>query len=89
MPKVISTHNVEDVDNWLRYRAERAELVGTLGGRNVVDLVAQDGSQTVGLSFEVDDVDALLARMQSPSAELAEAMQRHGVLPPITTFVER
>jgi hypothetical protein len=60
-----------------------------MGGRNVVDLVAQDGSNVVVVSADVDDVAALLAGLASPPPELAEVMERHGVVMPMTIFVEK
>ena len=88
MPKVVITHNVADVDAWLQHRAERAEALAGLGGSNVVDHVAQDGSKVVAVAADVEDVDALMAALSSPPPEVAEAMQRHGVLPPLTTYVQ-
>ena len=40
MPKMVITHNVVDVGNWLQYKAERAAAVAALGGSNAMDLVA-------------------------------------------------
>lgn len=42
MPKVVVTHNVVDVNESLQFKSERADAIGALGGRNVVDHVAQD-----------------------------------------------
>ena len=89
MPKIVITHSVVDVDNWLQFKAERASSIGAMGGTNVVDHVAQDGSNTVALSADVADVEAVLAGIASPPAELADAMQRHGVLPPLVVYVEK
>jgi hypothetical protein len=88
MPKVIITHDVADVETWLKGKADRAEAVGTMGGSNVVDHVAQDGSNRIALSADTDDVDALLAAIASPSPELAAKMKEHGVIPPLTVYVE-
>ncbi len=89
MPKMIITHNVADVDNWLTFKAERADAVHSLGGRNAVDLVALDGSNVVAVSADVDDVGAMMASLASPPAEVGSAMERHGVLPPLMAFVEK
>jgi hypothetical protein len=89
MPKVVLTHSVADVDTWLQFKSERAEGIATLGGSNGVDHVAQDGSNTVAIAVEVDDVAGLMATLSSPPAELATLMERHGVLPPLTAYVER
>jgi hypothetical protein len=85
---MVVIHDVQDVDGWMKYKAERAEVVGAMGGSNVVDHVAEDGSKTVALTIDVNDVKAVLAQLASPSPELMEAMQRHGVVPPLQVFVE-
>ena len=89
MPKIVITHGVVDVDNWLKGKSERAEAIGAMGGRNVVDHVAQDGSKVIAVAFDADDVDTVTTAMASPPAEMAAAMERHGVLPPFTVYVER
>jgi len=89
MPKVVITHNVTDVDTWLGFKAERAGAIESLGGSNVVDQVALDGSNRVVVSLDVDDVDALVATLASPPPEMGEIMGRHGVVPPLTVYVEK
>lgn len=89
MPRIIVVHDVEDVDQWLRHKAERAEAISSMGATNVVDYVAQDGSSTVAISADVRDVDAVVAATSSPGPELTEAMQRHGVLGPVKVFIEK
>ena len=89
MPRVVVTHAVEDVDRWLNFKQERAEAIGTMGGKNVVDHVAEDGSKAIAITCDVDDVDTVVAAVASPPPELAAAMQSHGVIPPLTIYVER
>lgn len=89
MPKVIITHEVADVDTWLKGKADRAEAVSSMGGSNVVDHVAQDGSNRIAISADADDVDALMAGIESPPPEVLAKMQEHGVIPPLTVYVER
>jgi hypothetical protein len=89
MPKVVVTHSVVDLEKWLQGKSERAEAIGTMGGRNVVDHVAHDGSNTVAISADVEDVAGVVATLASPPAELAAAMERHGVLPPVAVYVEQ
>ena len=88
MPRIVITHGVDDVDTWLEGKAERVEALGTLGGSDVVDHVARDGSAAVAVSVDVDDVDRVLETIAAPPAELADAMERHGVQPPLTVYVE-
>ncbi len=89
MPKMVITHSVVDVDNWLKFKAERANAIAGMGGANVVDHVAHDGSNTVAVTAQTDDVAAVMAAIASPSPELGAAMERHGVIPPLTVYVEK
>ena len=88
MPRIIVTHSVIDVDNWLKGKSERAGAIAAMGGSNVVDHVAHDGSKTVAISADVDDVEAVMATMAS-SPEMAATMERHGVVPPLAVYVAK
>ena len=89
MAKVVLTHAVEDVERWLGFKGERAASIGAMGGSNVVDHVAADGGKNVAISMDVADPAAFQAGLASPPPELAAAMQRHGVIPPVTALVEK
>ncbi len=89
MPKMVVTHAVSDVDNWLKGKTERADAIAGMGCTNVVDYVAEDGSKAIAITAEVQDVSAVMAAMGSPSPEVAAAMERHGVLPPLTVYIQR
>ncbi len=89
MPKVVITHNVVDVAKWLEFKSERADSIAALGGSNVVDHVSQDGSNTVAVAADVDDVAGLLAALSSPPPEVGAVMEKHGVIPPLAIFVEQ
>jgi hypothetical protein len=54
----------------------------------VTDYVAQDGSNNIAVSADVGDVDGLKAMLAAPPADIADQMQAHGVLPPITAYIE-
>lgn len=83
MPKVVFTHAVVDIDRWLKGKADRAQL-----GSNVVDYVAEDGSNNIAITADVDDFAALQAMLAAPPAEVQAQMDEHGVVPPITTYIE-
>jgi len=87
MPKVVITHGVSDVGNWRKGKEERAGAIGAMGGVNVVDYVAQDGSKAVAITFDTDDVATVVETIASPPPELADAMKRHGLIPPLTIYV--
>lgn len=87
MPKVVVTHNVVDVNKWLEFKSERADAIAMLGGSNVVDHVAQDGSNSVAIAADLDDVEGFMATVASPPPEVGAIMERHGVLPPLTMYI--
>ena len=89
MPKMVITHGVVDVGNWLSFKAERAEAIAGMGGLNAVDLVAEDGSNAVAIIGDADDPAAVMAALASPPADLGEAMERHGVVPPLKIYIEK
>ena len=88
MPKIVVTHGVVDIDRWLEGKAERAAAIESGTGSNVVDHVAQDGSNNVAISADVSDLDAMGAMLASPSPEILAAMEAHGVVQPLTLYVE-
>jgi hypothetical protein len=89
MAKVVITHGVVDVDQWLKGKEERSAAIGGMGGTDVVDHVALDGGTAIALTFNTDDLDAVMATLADPPAELVDAMDRHGVVPPLMAYVER
>ena len=89
MPRIVVLHDVEDIGNWLKHKAERADAIAKMGATDVVDHVALDGSKTVAITANSDDVDAVVAATASPGPELMDAMHRHGVVPPVKIFVEK
>jgi len=88
MPKIVITHAVTDVERWLKYKQERVEQLASFA-THVTDHVAADGSKNVSVTADVSDMAALQAVMTNPSPELAAAMDRHGVIPPLTAYVEK
>ena len=88
MSKVVMTHAVRDIDRWLQGKAERAAAVEAGTGSNVTDYVAQDGSNNIAITADVADPAALEALLASPPAEMVATMEEHGVVQPITVYVE-
>ena len=85
MPRVVFTHAVSDVDHWASKHAFRVEAFSTWGS-NVVDYLNAEGGNTVSVSVDVHDMDAMKASMET--TEMAAAKAAHGVLEPISMFVE-
>jgi hypothetical protein len=88
MPRVVLTHAVVDIERWLQGKAERAEAIESGSGSNVVDYVAHDGSNNIAVSADVSDLATMQAMLASPPPEMLARMQEHGVVPPITAYVE-
>jgi hypothetical protein len=77
MPKVIATHEVDDVAHWLS-SPKRVEVFGELAS-DIVTFVDPQNPKRVGLSMNVPDLAAFQAMLQSPAG--AEAMKYDGVHP--------
>ena len=88
MPRIVATHRVEDLPRWLAGKADRAAAIESASGSNVVDHVAQDGSNNIAITADVSDLAALGALLSSPSPEVAATMEAHGVVQPIVVYVE-
>jgi hypothetical protein len=88
MPRIVATHRVEDLPRWLAGKADRAAAIESASGSNVVDHVAQDGSNNIAITADVGDLSELESMLGSPSPETAALMQSHGVLQPIVVYVE-
>ena len=88
MPRIVITHAVVDVERWLKGKAGRAEAIESASGTNVIDYVAQDGSNNIAVTADVKDLDAAQAMLASPPPEVAAKIEEHGVMPPITAYIE-
>jgi hypothetical protein len=88
MPKVVITHAVQEIDRWLAGHAERAAAIESGTGSNVTDYVAADGSNNIAITADVADIDALTAMLASPAPEVLARMEEHGVVQPITAYIQ-
>jgi hypothetical protein len=88
MPKVVITHAVQDIDRWLQGKAERAAAIESGTGSNVIDYVAQDGSNNIAVTADVADPEAMKSMMAAPPAEVVALMEAHGVVQPLTVYIE-
>lgn len=85
---MVVTHAVVDVERWLEGKAERAEAIESGSGSNVQDYVAADGSTNIAVTADIADVDAMRAMLASPPPEVLAKMEAHGVVPPLTAYIE-
>jgi hypothetical protein len=79
---------VVDIPRWLEGKAERAAAIESGSGSNVIDYVAADGSNNIAITADVADLEAMNAMLASPSPEDAALMEQHGVVPPLTAYIE-
>ena len=77
MPKLVATHEVDDVAHWLA-SPKRAEVFAGIATNLQTYVLPGDGNR-VALSMEVADMDALDAMMKGDAA--AAAMKHDGVRP--------
>jgi hypothetical protein len=76
MPTVIAYHEVEDTDHWL-HSSRREEFFGPLGVSGIRTFVDPENPKRVGVLMDVPDMDALMAKLQTPAG--AEVMDSDGV----------
>jgi hypothetical protein len=88
MPKIVISHRVADVERWLKGKEERIATFSPFA-HNITDHVAADGSNHVAVTADIDDMAGAQAMMASPSPEAAATAERHGVIQPVTTFIEK
>ena len=88
MPRVVITHAVEDLERWLQGKAERAAAIESGTGSNVTDYVAHDGANNIAVTADVSDLESLQSMLASPPADVLATMEAHGVVQPITVYVE-
>ena len=85
MPRLVFTHEVDDVAHWLA-SPKRAEVFAGIA-TNMQTYVLPGDSNRVALSMEVADMDAMQAMMESDAG--AEAMKHDGVRPDtVVVYVE-
>jgi hypothetical protein len=88
MPRVVITHAVADIDRWLQGKAERADAIESGTGSNVTDYVAHDGTNNIAVTADVSDLATLQGMLASPPPDVLAAMEAHGVIQPISAYIE-
>ena len=54
----------------------------------MTDYVASDGSNNIAITADVADLGALQGMLASPPPDILAAMEAHGVVQPISAYVE-
>jgi hypothetical protein len=80
MPKVIVTATVNNVEEWLKFKAEMVPAMAAVASDGS-SYVAMDGSNHVASTWDVADMEAFQAAQSSFSDDLAAAAQRAGMIP--------
>jgi hypothetical protein len=80
MPKIIVTAAVNDVEEWLKFKAEMVPAMSAVASDGS-SYVALDGSRQVASTWDVPDIEAFQAAQNSLSPELAAAAKRAGMIP--------
>ena len=85
MPKIIVTAAVNDVEEWLKFKAEMVPAMSAVASDGS-SYVAMDGSNQVASTWDVPDMEAFNGALNSLSPEMAEAAQRAGMIPSTTVI---
>jgi hypothetical protein len=85
---MVITHDVLDIERWLKGKEERSAALSGVGA-DVIDFVATDASNRVAVSAAIHDTAALQALLDAPTPEVVALMEAHGVVPPLTVYVEK
>jgi hypothetical protein len=88
MPKVVITHAVVEIDRWSEGKAERAAAIESGSGSNVVDYVAEDGSNKIAIPADVSDPVAMQARLASPPPDVLAEWKNTESFHPFTAYIE-
>jgi len=80
MPQIIVTAAVNDVEEWLKFKAEMIPAMSAVASDGA-SYVAADGSNRVASTWDVPDMEAFQAAQRSFAPELAATAQRAGMIP--------
>jgi len=80
MPQIIVTAAVNDVEEWLKFKAELVPAMSAFASDGA-SYVAMDGSNKVASTWDVPDMEAFQAAQGSLSPEVAAAAKRAGMIP--------
>jgi hypothetical protein len=80
MPQIIVTAAVNDVEEWLKFKAEMVPAMSTVASDGA-SYVAMDGSNQVASTWDVPNIEAFQAAQGSFSPALAAAAERAGMIP--------
>jgi len=88
MPKLVVTAAVKDVEAWLKFKPDLIAQMSAVASDGT-SYVAMDGSNRVATTWDVPDLEAFQAAQGAASPEMAAAMERYGMIPPVTIYIEK
>jgi hypothetical protein len=88
VPKIVVTAAVKDVEAWLTFKPDLVAGMSAVASDGT-SYVAMDGSNRVATTWDVPDLDAFQAAQTATSPEMAAAMERYGMIPPVTIYIEK
>ena len=89
VPKIIVTAAVNDVEEWLKFKAEMVPAMSAVASDGS-SYVAIDRRDQVASTWDVPDMDAFQAASHSLSPELAAAAERAGMIPStMVTYIKK
>ncbi len=88
MPKIVVTAAVKDVEAWLKFKPELVAQMSAVASDGT-SYVAMDGSNQVATTWDVPDLEVFQAAQSAASPEMAAAMERYGMIPPVTIYIEK
>jgi hypothetical protein len=87
MPKIVVTAAVKDVEAWLKFKPQLIAHLSAVASDGT-SYVTTDGTNRVATTWDVPDLAAFQAAQAAASPEMAAAMERYGMIPPLTIYVE-
>ena len=88
MAKIVVTAAVKDVEAWLKFKPEMVAQMSAVASDGA-SYVAMDGSNLVASTWDVPDMEAFQAAQTAASSEAAAAMERYGMIPPVTLYIKK
>jgi hypothetical protein len=88
MPKIVVTAAVKDVEAWLEFKPQLIAQMSAVASDGT-SYVAMDGSNRVASTWDVPDLEAFQAAQSAASPEMTAAMERYGMIPPVTIYIEK
>lgn len=88
MPRIVVTATVKDVEAWLEFKPQLIAQLSAVASDGT-SYVVMDGSNRVASTWDVPDLEAFQAAQSAASPEMAAAMERYGMIPPVTIYIEK